>query len=179
MSNLGWERTRKNRRVLYLAHSGIVNHPGVRRGPRHDKLGAEQGRVLLHAVIVDDARLLVQPVRKGFKEDGDGRDLLGVGLVAVGQVAPVRQVQGHDAVVRLEHGRVRLEVGGRARQGLHVHAPLGRVQVKGLQGALLAKGLHLVDVLVAAVVAGPGVPFRVLVGHDRAQSVKHRPTHAE
>lgn len=36
-------------------------------------------------------------------------DLLGVGLVPVGQVAPVRQVERHDPVMRLKHRGVRLE----------------------------------------------------------------------
>ena len=47
-----------------------------------------------------------------------------------------------------------LEVGRRARQRLHVDAPLRRVEAEGRQGALLAEGLGLVDELVAAVVAG-------------------------
>ena len=50
-----------------------------------------------------------------------------------------------------------LEVGRRAREGLHVDAPLLRVEAEGGQGALLAEGLCLVDELVAAVVAGAWV----------------------
>ena len=72
-----------------------------------------------------------------LEEDGGGRDLLGVGLVAVAEVAAVGQVQRHDALVRQDEGRVDREVGGRARKGLHVDPPLGRVQPKGLQGAVL------------------------------------------
>lgn len=47
-----------------------------------------------------------------------------------------------------------LEVGRRPRERLHVDAPLLRVEAEGLQRALLAEGLGLVDELVAAVVAG-------------------------
>ena len=47
-----------------------------------------------------------------------------------------------------------LEVGRRARQRLHVDAPLLRVEAEGRQRTLLAEGLGLVDELVAAVVAG-------------------------
>ena len=45
---------------------------------------------------------------------------------------------------------------GAARTGerLHVHAPLGRVQVERLERALLAQRLALVNELVAAIVPG-------------------------
>ena len=41
-----------------------------------------------------------------------------------------------------------------ARVGLHVDAPGGGVQVESLQGASLAEVLNLVNVLIAAIVAG-------------------------
>ena len=47
-----------------------------------------------------------------------------------------------------------LEVSRRARQRLHVDAPLLRVEAEGRQRTVLAEGLGLVDELVAAVVAG-------------------------
>ena len=46
--------------------------------------------------------------RPCLKKDGHGGNLLGVGLEAVAQVAAVRQVQAHDAVVRVEERRVHL-----------------------------------------------------------------------
>ena len=52
--------------------------------------------------------------------------------------APVGQVKAHDAVVGLQKGGVHGEVGGAAGQGLHVHAPLLRVQAVGREGT----GLH-------------------------------------
>lgn len=51
------------------------------------------------------------------------------------------------------HNTTHLEVGGRAGQRLHVDAPLGGVEVEGLQGPLLAEALRHVDELVAPVVA--------------------------
>lgn len=42
-----------------------------------------------------------------------------------------RSHQSHDAVVRVEDGGVGGEVGGGAGQGLHVHAPRGRVEPAG------------------------------------------------
>lgn len=46
--------------------------------------------------------------RVHLEEDGDGRDLLGVRLEAVAQVAAVGQVQAHDAVVGLQQRCVHL-----------------------------------------------------------------------
>ena len=66
-----------------------------------------------------------------------------------------------------------LEVGGGARHGLDVDAPLLGVEAEGLEGALLAQDLGLVDELVAAVVAGPGVALAVLVGHHGADGLHH------
>jgi len=49
------------------------------------------------------------------------------------------------------------------RRTLHVDAPVLGVQVKRLEGALLAQALRLVDELVAAIVPGTGVALGVLV----------------
>ena len=49
------------------------------------------------------------------------------------------------------------------RLTLHVDAPVLVVQVKRLEGALLAQALRLVDELVAAIVPGTGVALGVLV----------------
>ena len=57
---------------------------------------------------------------------------------------------------------------------MHVHAPLLGVEPEGLQSALLAQRLRLVDELVAAVVPRAGVSFGVLVGHHRADGFHHR-----
>jgi hypothetical protein len=72
-----------------------------------------------------------------LKVDGGGGDLLGVCLEAVAEVASVGQVQAHDALMRGQQRSVHVEVGGGAGEGLHVDAPLGGVQVEGLEGALL------------------------------------------
>ncbi len=158
--------------VANLAHALVVNEASVGRSAGNDQLGSVQLSVLLHLVVVDNASLLVQAVREGLEEDRHSRDLLGVGLVAVTEVAAVRKVQSHDAVVGLQDGSVGLEVGGRAGQRLHVHAPLSRVQVESIQSALLAERLGLVDVLIAAIVSGAGIALTVLVTHDGTQGVE-------
>ena len=60
--------------------------------------------------------------------------------------------------------------------GLHVDPPFGGVKVEGLEGALLAEDLELVDVLVAAVVPRIREALRVLVGEDGAVGLHRRPT---
>ena len=94
------------------------------------------------------------------------------GLVAVGQVTAVGQVQAHEPVVGLHDGLVCLEVGRAAAQALDVDAPLLRIETKGLESTPLAEQLDLVNVLVATVVAGAGVSLGVLVGHGRAERIE-------
>ena len=53
-------------------------------------------------------------VGHALEEDGGGRDLLLGGEEAVGEVAAVRQVQPHDAPVRLHQRSVHREVARRA-----------------------------------------------------------------
>lgn len=62
------------------------------------------------------------------------------------------QVEAHDAVVGLQQARVDGEVGGRAREGLHVDAPLSGVELEGFERTLLAEVLALVYELVAGIV---------------------------
>mmetsp|Transcript_21342 Transcript_21342/g.53786 ORF Transcript_21342/g.53786 Transcript_21342/m.53786 type:complete len:436 (+) Transcript_21342:112-1419(+) len=155
------------------AHAGVVVVARVGRGAGHQHLGAEQLGCLLDLVVVNQPGGLVQPVWHGLEVDGHGGDLLGVRLVAVAEVAAVRQVQRHDAVVRLQQRGVHLEVGGGSRHRLHVDAPLLGVQVERLQRALLAQDLGLVDELVAAVVTRARVALAVLVGHHRADRLHH------
>ena len=64
-------------------------------------------------------------------------------LEAVREVPAVGQVQTHDAIVRFEQPGVDLEVRGRARQRLHVDAPLLRVEMKRRERALLTERLAL------------------------------------
>ena len=87
----------------------------------------------------------------------------------MGQVTAVGQVKTHQPLVGPHDGLVDLEVGGAAGQGLDVDTPLSGVEAKGLESALLASELNLVNVLVAAVVAGAGVAFRVLILHRRSE----------
>ena len=91
-----------------LPHARVVVVPRVRRRARHHALGPEQRRGLLELVVVDEAGRLVEAVGHRLEKDRRRRDALGVGLVAVGEVAAVREVEAHDAVVRVEQGGVDL-----------------------------------------------------------------------
>lgn len=68
-------------------------------------------------------------------------------------LSSVGQVQAHDAVVRFEHRRVDGKVSGGTRVRLDVDPPQSRVQVKGVQGALLAQQLDLIHHLRSTVVS--------------------------
>ena len=65
--------------------------------------------MLRELVIVNDPRLLIQPVRHLLKVDARRGDVLRGGGEAVAQVAAVRQVEAHDALVRLQKRRVHLQ----------------------------------------------------------------------
>jgi hypothetical protein len=93
-------------------------------------------------------------------------------LVAVAEMATVRQVQTHQPAVGRHDGLIHLEVGRAAAEALDVDTPLGTVDVEGLEGTLLAQKLDPVNVLVAAIVASAGVALGVLVGHGRAKGVE-------
>ena len=59
----------------------------------------------------------------------------------------------------------------RSGVGLNVNAPLGRIKVECLQGALSAEDLKLVDPFVSSVVTGVWKAFGVLVRQDRTISL--------
>lgn len=115
-------------RVGNLAHALVVNLTAVRRGTGDERLGpVEDGRLGQH-VVIDDSSFLVDTIGHGLKVGGNCRDpgadiskqlrspkwkgnelLLG-GLVSVGQMAAMGQVQAHQAVMGLHDGLVHLQV---------------------------------------------------------------------
>ena len=104
-----------------------------------------------------------------------GALLLAVGVETVGEVPARRQVKAHDAVVGLQQTRVHFKVGGGARVGLNIDAPLLGVKAVGLQRAGLAQSLNLVNLLISAVVAGSGKTLRVFVGQRGPQALNDGP----
>mmetsp|Transcript_58697 Transcript_58697/g.139771 ORF Transcript_58697/g.139771 Transcript_58697/m.139771 type:complete len:372 (-) Transcript_58697:293-1408(-) len=150
-----------------------VDDPGVGGGPAQDHGRAEDQGRLPKLLEVDEPGLRVHAVGQGLEVDGGGRDLLLGGVVAVGEVTAAGQVQAHDTCVRRQQGRVHRKVGRATGVGLHVHAPLLLIQAERLQRTLLAKVLHLVNNLIATVIAGSRLALRVLVGQSGAQALHH------
>mmetsp|Transcript_11910 Transcript_11910/g.50040 ORF Transcript_11910/g.50040 Transcript_11910/m.50040 type:complete len:296 (-) Transcript_11910:20-907(-) len=159
--------------VADLPHALVVVVARVRGRAGDDQLGAVQHGVGLEGVVVDEAGVLVEPVRQGLEENGGGGDLLLGGVEPVREVAAVGQVEAHDPVVGVEERGVHGHVGGGTGVRLHVDAPLGLVEAVSGERAVLAEDLDLVDVLVTAVVARAGETLGVLVGEARAQSLHH------
>lgn len=81
-----------------LAHANIVDLAGVGRGTGNDDLGAVELGVLLEGVVVNDTRRLVNLVGESLEVRGDHGDLLGVGLVTVGQANMVEKMKGEFGV---------------------------------------------------------------------------------
>lgn len=159
--------------VSNLAHALIVNETAVGRGTGNKDLGSVEDGGLLEHVVVNDTSGEVDTVGHGLKVGGDSRNLSGVGLITVRKMATVGEVKTHETLVGSHDGLVDLEVGGRAREGLDIDTPLGRVNVEGLQSTLLAQSLNAVNVLVTTIVSGARVALRVLVAHGRSQGIKN------
>lgn len=91
----------------------------------------------------------------------------------MGQVTTVREIKAHQTTVNRHQGLVDLQVGRAAGKRLDVDPPLGRIEAESLEGALLAKQLDLVNVLIATIVTGARQTLGVFVGHGRAKGVEH------
>ena len=155
----------------------LTERPGV-DGPRvGGRTGHDQRRLLglgqvRHLVEVDHLARRRQVVRLGrhavgdeappLRDDGRRRP--------VAQVATVVEPHGEDGRSRLEERLVRGQVRVRPGVGLDV----GVLRSEERRGALARQVLHLVDDLVAPVVATAGIPLRVLVGQHRARGGQHR-----
>ncbi|KAH3684556.1 hypothetical protein WICPIJ_004446 [Wickerhamomyces pijperi] len=87
-----------------FSHSLVVDQSTVSRGTGNQHLWSEQDGVLLQGVVVNDTGFQVNSVWHGFEVGGNSRDLSGVGLVTVGQVTTVWQIQTHQSFVWLHDG---------------------------------------------------------------------------
>lgn len=94
------------------SHALVVNQATISRSSGDNDLGSVEQGEFLQLVVVDEASGLVQSIWESFEVLGDHGDLLGRRLVAMGKMAAVREVEAHDSVVRVEDGRVGVQVGG-------------------------------------------------------------------
>jgi len=117
------------------------------------------------------------------------------------QVTTTGQIQTHNAIMGLQQGCVNSKVCRAAEQQesseskvkhdissliptsdwylparvrLHIDSPMLRVQVKSLQSSGFAQVFDLVDVVVAPVIPGSRLSFRILVGQTRSQCFNDR-----
>mmetsp|Transcript_32392 Transcript_32392/g.100996 ORF Transcript_32392/g.100996 Transcript_32392/m.100996 type:complete len:535 (+) Transcript_32392:928-2532(+) len=117
----------------------------------------------------------MHPVGQCLEVDRRCRDLLLRGVVSVREVPAARQVQAHHPGVRRQQRRVDRKVRRAPGVGLDIHPPLCLIQAKGVESALLAEVLHLVDDLVATIVAVARLPLGVLIGERGAEALHDRP----
>jgi hypothetical protein len=89
------------------------------------------------------------------------------------QMSSVRKIQAHQPLMWSHQSLIDLQVGRTTTQALHIDPPLLCVEAERLQCASLTSQLNGVDVLVAAVVSGTRVAFRVLIGHGRAKGIEN------
>ncbi len=148
-----------------LAHAGKVEGAGIGAAAANDHLGLFALGNLFELVVVDDLGILADAVA------GDAVQLAGkIQLVAVGEVAAMRQVEAEDGIAGLNNGHVGGGVGLRAGVRLHVRV-LGAEE---LFGAVARQIFHHVGILAAAVVALAGVALRIFIGEDGTGRLQHR-----
>ena len=82
----------------------------------------------------------------------------------------VVEVEPHDHVARIEHGRVGGLIGLRAGVGLHI----GVFGVEEFLGAIASQVFHDVGEFAPAVVALAGISFGILVGENAAGRFQYR-----
>ncbi len=115
-------------------------------------------------VVIDALVVFAHAVRNHFVR------LAGeIQMVAVSQVAAVRQVEAQDGVTGLQHRRIGRLIGLRSGMGLHVNV-LGAEQ---FFGPVARQIFNDIDELAAAVIALAGVALGVLVGQDAASGFEH------
>ena len=85
-------------------------------------------------------------------------------------MAPFRQVHAHHRISRLDKGKERRQIGIGTAVGLHI----GMFRTEQLTGSLPGQFFHLVHEFAAPIIPVAGIPFRILVGEDRAHGFHHR-----
>ncbi len=164
--------------------SHVVDQDGtdlVGNGPEAGKvpgarIGGSTGHDELRALAQGDRADLVHVDVAGLVDavvDGPVELAGAVGGGSMGEVSPIREVQPHQRVARLEGGEVQRQVGVGTGVRLHVYPPVGVGQTEQLKGAGAGQLLDLVDDLAAAVVALTGETLSVLVGEHAADDREH------
>ena len=151
--------------VCYLAHAREVPEARIRAGAADDGLRLFALRDRFELIVVDAFGVAANRVERGFvKFPAEAQ------LVAVGEMAAMRQIEAEDRIARLQDRHVGRGVGLRAGVRLNV-CVLG---AKDLLGAVTCQILHDVSVFAPTIVAASGIALGILVCKDRAGRFKHR-----
>ena len=102
------------RLITDLAHALIVDKAAVSTRASNDNLGPIEGRKLLQLVVVDGACLFIKTIWESLKVLRDEGDLFRRSLVTVREVAAMREIEAHEAIVGVHQSGVDEEVGGGA-----------------------------------------------------------------
>ena len=168
------DQARDMRHVHHEQRAHRIGDLAEAREIQHARISAGAGQDHLGLVLLGQARELVVIDALVVFAHAVGHDVVSlageVELVAVGQVAAVREVHAQDGVAGLQHRGVSGLIGLRAGMRLHV----GVLGAEQLLGAVARQVLHDVGELASAVVAFAGIAFGVLVGEDAAGGFQHR-----
>ena len=143
-----------------------VDLPGIGGGAADDHLRLVFHGEALHLGEVDPLGVLVDPVGDYVVELAREID-----RGAVGEMPSVGEVHGQDGVARLENGEVDGHVRLGPRMGLDIHVVAAEELLRPVPGEVLRPVHHVA----AAVIPGMGVPFRILVGHNRPHGGEDSP----
>ena len=147
-----------------LTHALVVPLARIGRSAAHDQFRMALHGQLLHGIVVDAARSLVQPI-------ADGLEVLArhVDRRTVRKVASVCEVQPHEGVARLHAGEEDRHVG----LGTRVRLDVGPLRTVEFAKTLDGQRLHFVNHLATSVVTCSGVTFGILVREHRAHGLHH------
>ena len=147
-----------------VAQAREVDGARIGRGARRDHLRAGFLRLDFERVIVDGLGFLAHAV-----VDDAVKAARKIHLVAVREMAAVRQVHGQDQVAGLKHGKVDGGVGLRTGMGLDVDVVGAEKLLRALDGQFLDD----IDVFAPAVPALVRVTLGILVGEARTLRFHH------
>ncbi len=164
--DVGHENRSDRRRDLF--EGGEIEGPRVRTAADHDHLRSVLPGQPLHLREVDLLGLGMDAVGNDAEEAARK-----IHRAAVGQMPPVRQIEPHDRIPRLQDREVDRHVGLGPGVGLDIDMRCAEERLGPLDG----QDLYPIDELAAAVVPPARVPLGVLIGHDGARRLHHRLAH--
>lgn len=112
----------------------------------------------------------LQLVTEGAGRSHEFQGYWPVRVITMANMTSWQDIQPHDAILRLQKGSVHRKICWRTWIGLHIYTPLFSIKMKSCQCSWLAKGLNLINVLIALIVSTARKTLRILVCQMAAQS---------